>query len=113
MHTPNNIGGAAYINKQAGITGAAWNWENKQSAMNEAKKYCVRKNSGKAGQCEIANAFFNGCFALYWSPITKNYGWSIDPIYTHDARARGAQVCEEHGGVKCKEILTFCTTRIY
>lgn len=46
--------GAVYINKQVGITGASWNWHNKQSAMNEAKKHCMKNSKGKSGEYEIA-----------------------------------------------------------
>lgn len=107
--------GAVYINKETGITGAAWDWETEEEAISEAKKHCIRKNEGKSGACKIVagGGFSNGCFAVYWSSITKNYGWGYSGYGERDATIDALETCRENGGKSCKEVLSFCTSRYY
>ncbi|MFT0212090.1 DUF4189 domain-containing protein [Pseudomonas sp. F1_0610] len=105
--------GAVYINKQTGITGASWNWEGQSEAENEALKHCKIKNSGKQGECQFVQAFYNGCISIYWSSITKNYGWGFNGHDMYIARMNAVSGCSGVGGKQCKEILNFCTARYY
>ncbi|WP_143691215.1 DUF4189 domain-containing protein, partial [Wohlfahrtiimonas populi] len=69
---------------------------------------CIKKHNGIKSNCVLVRSFYNSCISLYMGNNTKG-GWGIDAMYTHNARARGAQACKEQGGTGCKEILTFCT----
>lgn len=104
--------GALALNLDTGIAGGAWDYASEGDAIEGALDACVRNHKGRRNNCVNIVSFYNGCAALYWSPVNKTYGYGIDSVGTNNALARAYKSCEEKGGKNCEEVKLFCTTRI-
>ncbi|MFT0212091.1 DUF4189 domain-containing protein [Pseudomonas sp. F1_0610] len=104
--------GAVYVDKNTRIAGGSYNMSSESEAKKVALDSCVKKHNGKSNNCVFAQSFYNGCVSIYIGNNAKG-GWGVNGIDTYNAKFQAAQACQESGGIECREVLSFCTTRYY
>lgn len=76
--------GALAIDKNTGIAGASWDADSRAQAESTALSFCRKKHKGK-NNCKILTSFYNGCAAVYWSPINKRGGFATSDYNAEQA----------------------------
>lgn len=108
--------GALAVNNKAGVAGGSYDMGSIQAAEKGALKSCNTKSKGRPG-CEIFLTFKNGCVAAYHSSSLGKTGYAFSESGAGQAEAVAYRYCVQgvsKAGLKndCRNILSFCTTRM-
>ncbi|MEM7060445.1 MAG: DUF4189 domain-containing protein [Pseudomonadota bacterium] len=94
--------GALYFSDQTGEYGAAWGYNDRTSAENQAYSQCA---AGGARDC-IGIYFENACGAI--AVDDQGYmsaSWGIG----YAAEGKAVALCQDQGGQNCKTVVSLCS----